>query len=290
MYDAELKRLPIGIENFEEIRTDDYYYVDKTNMIRDLLQRRGKVNLFTRPRRFGKSLNMGMLKSFFGMDGDKQIFEGLDISKETALCERYMGKFPVVSISLKSVNGADHATARSLMCSVIGNEALLEKHYGRKVIVLIDEYDVPLAKAHAQGYYDQMIVLIRNLFEQVLKTNDSLYFAVLTGCLRVSKESIFTGLNNLKAFPITDSECDSYFGFTDEEVRQMLTYYNLDDKYDAIKEWYDGYHFGDAECKKAIEQINEKRYADQLYADGMKAIMKCGIACHMKNCRVVFEQ
>lgn len=297
MYDIEKKRLPIGIENFEEMRTDEYYYVDKTAFIRDLLRRRGKVNLFTRPRRFGKTLNMAMLKSFFQIGGDKSIFDGLDIARETALCEKYMGKFPVVSISLKSVNGADYATARSLMCLTIGKEAmkfydllasgrltdedkevyrqlinvdstgqgvyamsdttlmgslntlsaLLEKHYGSKVVILIDEYDVPLAKANEQGYYDQMIVLIRNMFEQALKTNDSLHFAVLTGCLRVSKESIFTGLNNMKVFSVTDEDCGTYFGFTNDEVRKMLEYYELSDKYDLIKEWYDGYRFGDAD-------------------------------------------
>lgn len=297
MYDFEKKRLPIGIENFEEMRTDEYYYVDKTAFIRDLLRRRGKVNLFTRPRRFGKTLNMAMLKSFFQIGGDKTIFDGLDIAKETALCEKYMGKFPVLSISLKSVNGADYTTARSLMCLTIGKEAmkfydlldsdrltdedkevyrqlinvdstgqgvyamsdttlmgslntlsaLLEKHYGSKVVILIDEYDVPLAKANEQGYYDQMIMLIRNMFEQALKTNNSLHFAVLTGCLRVSKESIFTGLNNMLVFSITDPECDSYFGFTDDDVKEMLKYYELDDKYDVIKEWYDGYRFGDVD-------------------------------------------
>lgn len=297
MYDIEKKRLPIGIENFEEMRTDEYYYVDKTAFIRDLLRRRGKVNLFTRPRRFGKTLNMAMLKSFFQIGGDKFIFDGLDIASETALCEKYMGKFPVVSISLKSVNGADYPTARSLMCLTIGKEAmkfydllasdrltdedkevyrqlinvdstgqgvyamsdttlmgslntlsaLLEKHYGSKVVILIDEYDVPLAKANEQGYYDQMIMLIRNMFEQALKTNNSLHFAVLTGCLRVSKESIFTGLNNMLVFSITDPECDSYFGFTDDDVKEMLKYYELDDKYDVIKEWYDGYRFGDVD-------------------------------------------
>ncbi len=293
----EMKMLPVGIENFEEIRTEDYYYVDKTAMIRDLLRGRGKVNLFTRPRRFGKSLNMGMLKCFFETGCNKEIFAGLDISKETALCEKYMGRFPVVSVSLKSVNGADYATARSLMCATIGNEAmrfyelsdsgrltseekevyrqlitvdtsgrgvyaisdaalmgslktlsmLLAKHYGERTVILIDEYDVPLAKASEQGYYDEMILLIRNMFEQALKTNDSLYFAVLTGCLRVSKESIFTGMNNPKVFSVTDAECDSCFGFTDHEVREMLSYYGLNDKYDTVKEWYDGYHFGDAD-------------------------------------------
>ncbi len=295
MCDMDKKMLPIGVESFEEIRTDEFYYVDKTSMIRELLRRRGKVNLFTRPRRFGKSLNMSMLKCFFQINGDKTIFDGLDISRERALCERYMGKFPVVSVSLKSANGADYETARALMCSIIGNEAmkfyelldsskitdeekksyrqlitvdttgqsiyamsdavlmgslktlsvLLEKHYGSKAVILIDEYDVPLAKADEQGYYDRMVLLIRNMFEQALKTNESLQFAVLTGCLRISKESIFTGLNNLFVYSITDLEFGDSFGFTDEEVRKMLDYYELGDKYELIKEWYDGYHFGD---------------------------------------------
>ncbi len=297
MYDFEKKRLPIGIESFEEIRTDEYYYVDKSAFIRDLLRRRGKVNLFTRPRRFGKTLNMDMLRCFFQIGGDRALFDGLDIAEEKGLCERYMGKFPVISISLKGVSGLDYQTARALMCLTIGREAmkfydlleskrltdadkkiyrqliqvdstgqsvyamsditlmgslhtlseLLEKHYGSRVIILIDEYDVPLAKANEQGYYDQMIVLIRNMFEQALKTNSSLQFAVLTGCLRVSKESIFTGLNNLLVFSITDPECDSYFGFTDDEVKEMLEYYELCEKYDLIKEWYDGYCFGDTD-------------------------------------------
>lgn len=307
MHDTRKKRLPVGIESFEEIRTDDYYYVDKTAMLRDLLQRRGKVNLFTRPRRFGKSLNMSMLKCFLEIGCNERLFEGLEISSDKDLCDKYMGKYPVVSISLKGVNGADYPTARALMCSVVGNEAsrfydlfaasgrlnevdrkqyaqlvnvdegpeggflmsdavlmgslktlsmLLEKHFGEKVIILIDEYDVPLSKANERQYYDEMILLIRNMFEQVLKTNDSLYFAVLTGCLRVSKESIFTGLNNPSVFSITDEDCDSYFGFTDEEVRKMLTYYNLEDKYDLIREWYDGYRFGDTDVYCPWDVIN----------------------------------
>ena len=292
------KRLPIGMESFQEIRTEGCYYVDKTGLIRDLLYKCGKVNLFTRPRRFGKSLNMSMLKTFFEIGCDPALFEGLEIAEEQELCARDMGQFPVVSVSLKGVNGGDYATARALMCATIGEEALrlydvlsnseklnaiekkqyeqlvevdtsgresfvmsdavlmgslktlctlLYKHYGKKAIVLIDEYDVPLAKANEQGYYDQMILLIRNMFEQALKTNDSLYFAVLTGCLRVSKESIFTGLNNLKVMSITDPECDAYFGFTDTEVKEMLAYYKLEEKYSSIKEWYDGYQFGDAD-------------------------------------------
>lgn len=293
----EKRMLPIGVESFEEIRTDEFYYVDKTLMIRDFIRRRGKVNLFTRPRRFGKSLNMAMLKCFFEINCDKSLFDGLVISEETELCKKYMGMFPVISISLKSVNGADYPTARALMCQAVGNEALkfyelltsdrltdreremydqlitvdktgkgiyamsdavlmgslktlsalLEKHYGKKVIILIDEYDVPLSKANDQGYYEQMILLIRNIFEQALKTNESLRFAVLTGCLRVSKESIFTGLNNLKIFSITDKDCSSYFGFTNNEVKEILDYYKLGDMHNTVKEWYDGYHFGDTD-------------------------------------------
>lgn len=315
MCDTEKKRLPVGIENFEEIRTDEYYYIDKTAMIRDLLRRRGKVNLFTRPRRFGKSLNISMLKCFFEIGCDRTIFEGLAISKETGLCDKYMGKYPVISISLKGVNSSDYVTARSLMCSVIGEEALrfetllmdsdkltntekerykqlitvdtgstesfimpdsvligslktlsmlLHKHYGKKVVILIDEYDVPLAKANEQDYYDEMILLIRNMFEQTLKTNDSLYFAVLTGCLRVAKESIFTGLNNPKILSVTTVGFDEYFGFTDDEVRKMLKYYECEDKYEAVKEWYDGYRFGNADVYCPWDVIS---YCDELIDD-----------------------
>lgn len=306
------KKLPVGIEDFADICSAGFYYVDKTGLIRDLLTSWGKVNLFTRPRRFGKSLNMSMLRYFFEIGSDRTLFDGLEISGETDLCEEYMGKFPVVSVSLKGVNGADYETARALMCAVIGNEAmrfqflleddklterekqqyeqlinvdmsgkesfamsdsvlmgslktlsvLLWKHYGRKAIILIDEYDVPLAKASGQGYYDEMVLLIRNMFEQALKTNEGLHFAVLTGCLRVSKESIFTGLNNPNVFSITDPECDSYFGFTDVEVKEMLEYYGLSEKYDVIREWYDGYRFGDADvyCPwDVISYVNKLR-------------------------------
>lgn len=315
MYDVEKKMLPIGIENFEEICTDEFYYVDKTMMIRDLLRRRGKVNLFTRPRRFGKSLNMSMLKYFFEIGRDRTIFDGLEITKETVLCEKNMGRFPVISVSLKSVDGAEYATARANLCAMVGNEAmrfydllsdseklsnqekeayrqlttidatgqsiyamsdgvlmgglktlsmLLEKHYGKKAVILIDEYDVPLAKANEQGYYDQMIILIRSMFEQALKTNESLHFAVLTGCLRVSKESIFTGLNNLIVFSIADKDCGSYFGFTDDEVKGMLDYYELSDKYRTIKEWYNGYCFGDTDVYCPWDVIN---YVHKLLVD-----------------------
>lgn len=311
------KKLPVGIENFEEIRKEGFYYIDKSGMIRDLLERWGKVNLFTRPRRFGKSLNMSMLKSFFETGSDPSLFDGLEISKETVLCDEYMGKFPVIFITLKGVNGADYATARSLLCSAIGNEAmrfqflldddklterekeqyrqlvnidvsgsegffmsdvvlmgslkilsvLLEKHYNRKVILLIDEYDVPLAKADEQGYYSEMILLIRNMFEQVLKTNDSLYFAVLTGCLRVTKESIFTGLNNMKIFSITNVHFDEYFGFTDREVRDMLSYYELEECFESVKNWYDGYLFGDVEVYCPWDVIS---YCDEAFGGKIK--------------------
>ena len=311
---AEKRKLPVGIEKFEEIRREGFYYVDKTTMIRDLLRKWGKVNLFTRPRRFGKSLNMSMLKAFFEIGCDKTLFDGLAISGEQDLCEKYMGKFPVISVSLKGVNGADYETARALLCSVIGNEAarfrflletdriselekelyrqllvtdpnrqgiyampdavlmgslktlsmLLKEYYKTEVIILIDEYDVPLAKASERGYYESMALLIRNLFEQALKTNDSLYFAVMTGCLRVAKESIFTGLNNLKLLSVTSVRFDEYFGFTDEEVRELLRYYGREDRYEAMREWYDGYRFGNVEVYCPWDVIS---YCDDLTDD-----------------------
>lgn len=280
------KMLPIGIDNFEKLRSDNFYYIDKTGLIRDLLLNWGEVNLFTRPRRFGKTLNMSMLEQFFSPEGDKRVFDGLEIAKEAALCEEYMGKYPVVSVSLKGIDARDYETAFEKMVLLVKRAAmreyclldsaalneeekanyqklldesmteatlseslrilseLLEKHHGTKVVLLIDEYDVPLAKAHANGYYDAMISLIRGFLGAALKTNNSLKFAVLTGCLRISKESIFTGLNNLKVLTIADERFDSYFGFTDEEVRALLQYYSLTDHYGEIKEWYDGYQFG----------------------------------------------
>lgn len=314
MLHAEKRKLPVGIEKFEEIRREGFYYVDKTTMIRDLLRKWGKVNLFTRPRRFGKSLNMSMLKAFFEIGCDKTLFDGLAISGEQDLCGKYMGKFPVISVSLKGVNGADYETARALLCSVIGNEAarfrflletdriselekelyrqllvtdpnrqgmyampdavlmgslktlsmLLKEYYKTEVIILIDEYDVPLAKASERGYYESMALLIRNLFEQALKTNDSLYFAVMTGCLRVAKESIFTGLNNLKLLSVTNVRFDEYFGFTDEEVRELLRYYGREDRYEAMREWYDGYRFGNVEVYCPWDVIS---YCDDLTDD-----------------------
>ncbi len=284
--DRRKKKLPIGIENFEDIRKEDFYYVDKTGLITELLHNWGAVNLFTRPRRFGKTLNMSMLEHFFSLNGDKSIFEGLEISKETSVCEEYMGKYPVIFVSLKGIDARNYEMAFQMAVQIIKrvpakvqyllegdilseqdkaeyrkllddnmSEAvfcnslrvlseLLEKYHGTKVILLIDEYDVPLAKAHANGYYDQMVSLIRNLLGEALKTNSSLKFAVLTGCLRISKESIFTGLNNLKALTIADERFDEYFGFTDKEVKELLEYYGVTEHYEAVKRWYDGYQFG----------------------------------------------
>ena len=295
---AGLKKLPIGIENFEEIRREDFYYVDKSHIIEQLLTQWGKVNLFTRPRRFGKSLNMSMLQSFFEIGKDKTLFDGLRISDNQELCEKYQGKFPVVSVSLKGINGATYEEARRFLIKTINEEArrlsvlsdsteldetdhelltqlkkkemtndslvysirelteLLEKHYGSKVIVLIDEYDVPLAKANENGYYDEMVLLIRNLFENALKTNSSLKFAVLTGCLRIAKESIFTGLNNFKVYSITDKSFDETFGFTDAEVKELLRYYGQEKYYETVKEWYDGYRFGNVDVYCPWDVIN----------------------------------
>ena len=295
---AEFIKLPVGIENFEKIRRDGFYYVDKTGLIEQLLNNWGEVNLFTRPRRFGKTLNMSMLKCFFEIGTDQSLFDGLYISKNKVLCDAYMGKYPVISISLKGVNADSYENARSLLKRIVMEEAkmhriimsgnrlddidkaeymslvtgemgedtlvysmktltaLLEKYYEKKVIVLIDEYDVPLAKANENGYYDQMVLLVRNLFENVLKTNSSLKFAVLTGCLRVAKESIFTGLNNFKTNSILDEEYDETFGFVDDEVKEMLHYYGQDTHYETVKEWYDGYRFGNADVYCPWDVIN----------------------------------
>ena len=308
------KKLPIGIDGFEKIRTNDFYYVDKTLFIQELLQNWGEVNLFTRPRRFGKTLNMSMLRSFFEIGSDPSVFDGLKVMQEKNLCERYMGKFPVISISLKSVDGLNYQTALTALKTVIGDEAsrfdflrtsdklsenekesyarliktgsgedglyammegmaaaslktlsrLLFKHYGQKVILLIDEYDVPLDKAFQAGYYDEMVNLIRSLLGNALKTNDSLYFAVLTGCLRISKESIFTGLNNLKVHTISDVRYDEYFGFTNADVEEMMSFYGLSSHKDLIRDWYDGYRFGKTDVYCPWDVIN---YCDELLAD-----------------------
>ncbi len=285
-------KLPMGIENFRRLRTEGFYYVDKTGLIKDFLENLAYVNLFTRPRRFGKTLNMSMLKYFFEIGSERRLFDGLEISKEKDLCEEYMAKFPVISITLKGASGGDFQEAKGMLRRIIGNEAmryqllmqsdrltqiergqyealvnidktgaftmsddlledsllvlskLLQKHYGKGVVMLIDEYDVPLEKAYQSGYYGSMMELVRGLFGNAFKTNDSLEFAVLTGCLRVSKESIFTGLNNFSVYTIKDVQYNEAFGFTDEEVREMLQYYGFMEKYHAIKEWYDGYRFG----------------------------------------------
>ena len=309
--DKMRKKLPIGIENFEEFSKENFYYVDKTMFIAELLNNWGKVNLFTRPRRFGKSLNISMLKCFFEINCEKALFDGMDILEEKELCKQYMGKFPVISISLKGVDGLNYQQAYAALRRLIGNEALrfyylsdspellpdekktyqalihvkdgkftmddemlvdslrtlsqlLSKHFSQKVILLIDEYDVPLDKAFQAGYYDEMIVLIRNLFSNALKTNEFLQFAVLTGCLRVSKESIFTGLNNLKVHTITDVRYDQYFGFTEEEVNEMLAFYGLESYQDIIRDWYDGYRFGKVSLYCPWDVLN---YCDELLAD-----------------------
>ena len=308
------KKLPVGIENFEEFFSEDFYYVDKTLFIRELLLNWGKVNLFTRPRRFGKSLNMSMLKCFFEVEADPVLFDGLKIMQEKELCEKYMGKFPVISISLKGVDGRDFESASAALRTIIGNEAarfrflnssdrltddekesyaqltevgssqggiytmtekvaaaslktlsqLLSRHFGQKVILLIDEYDVPLDKAFQSGYYDEMLSLMRNVLGNALKTNDSLYFAVLTGCLRISKESIFTGLNNLKVHTISDVRYDEYFGFTNSDVDELLESYGLSSYKGVIRDWYDGYRFGDTDVYCPWDVIN---YCDELLAD-----------------------
>ena len=292
---AEKAKLPVGIENFAEMRTENFYYIDKTGLIRDLLQNPAKVNLFTRPRRFGKTLTMSMLQHFFETGCDTALFDGLEIAGEKELCDRYMGKYPVISISLKDIQGKDFDAAKWKLRALIGREALrfpflsqsdslseterqsyqqmttldesgsfamsdsllegslfilsglLQKYYGQNVIILIDEYDVPLDKAYQSGYYDDMVSLIRGLFGQALKTNNCLAFAVLTGCLRISKESIFTGMNNFSVYTVRDVQYKEYFGFTEEEVLEMLSYYHFMERYDIIKEWYDGYRFGNLE-------------------------------------------
>ncbi len=315
---ARKKKLPIGIEFFDNFKRDDFYYVDKTGFIRDLIELRGSVNLFTRPRRFGKSLNMDMLKTFFEIGTDSSLFDGLEISKETAICERYMGKYPVVSISLKGVEGRDFQTAYGMLGITISAEArrfrflldsdklttfdkeeliclmrgdfekninlhdslkflteLLFLHYEIPVIVLIDEYDVPLDKAYQKGYYPEMVDLIRSLFGQVLKTNENLYFAVITGCLRIARESIFTGLNNFKVRTISDLDFARYFGFTDDEVKEMLRYYEIEHAHGQIKEWYDGYHFGDVDVYCPWDVLNQ--------CDKLRAWPEAPMETHWEN-------
>ena len=296
-------KLPVGIDDFEKIRKNSFYYVDKTKLIEQLFSNWGEVNLFTRPRRFGKTLNMSMLKSFFEIGADPALFEGLYISGNRKLCEEHMGKYPVIFLSLKNVEGLNFEAAKYQMLELVAKEAgrfdfltqsenltesdksryrtlttflngryamdedllygslqtlseLLYKHYGKKTVILIDEYDVPLDKAFQHGYYREMAALIRAVFGKALKTNDALEFAVLTGCLRVSKESIFTGLNNFKILSITDSRFDEQFGFTDQEVRELLAFYHMEDRFEETKEWYDGYHFGNVDVYCPWDVIN----------------------------------
>ena len=308
---AEWKKLPVGLENFREIQKSGFYYVDKTKLIEQLLENWSKVNLFTRPRRFGKTLNMSMLKSFFEIGADRTLFDGLYISRNQKLCEEYMGKYPVIFLSLKGIDGLSFEAAKYRLTELIGVEAerfafladseklmenerskyraiihlvngkysmdkdmlvsslqtlsqLLCRHYGQKAIILIDEYDVPLDKAFQHGYYKEMVSLIRGLFGQALKTNDDLQFAVLTGCLRVSKESIFTGLNNFKVYAADDVRYDEEFGFTNKEIKKLLANYNLQEHFGKVKEWYDGYRFGNADIYCPWDVIN---YVDDLVSD-----------------------
>ena len=308
---AEWKKLPVGLENFREIQKSGFYYVDKTKLIEQLLENWSKVNLFTRPRRFGKTLNMSMLKSFFEIGTDRTLFDGLYISRNQKLCEEYMGKYPVIFLSLKGIDGLSFEAAKYRLTELIGVEAerfafladseklmenerskyraiihlvngkysmdedmlvsslqtlsqLLCRHYGQKAIILIDEYDVPLDKAFQHGYYKEMVSLIRGLFGQALKTNDDLQFAVLTGCLRVSKESIFTGLNNFKVYAADDVRYDEEFGFTNKEIKKLLANYNLQEHFGKVKEWYDGYRFGNADIYCPWDVIN---YVDDLVSD-----------------------
>ena len=308
---AEWKKLPVGLENFREIQKSGFYYVDKTKLIEQLLENWSKVNLFTRPRRFGKTFNMSMLKNFFEIGADSTLFDGLYISRNENLCEEYMGKYPVIFLSLKGIDGLSFEAAKYRLTELIGVEAerfafladseklmenerskyraiihlvngkysmdedmlvsslqtlsqLLCRHYGQKAIILIDEYDVPLDKAFQHGYYKEMVSLIRGLFGQALKTNDDLQFAVLTGCLRVSKESIFTGLNNFKVYAADDVRYDEEFGFTNKEIKKLLANYNLQEHFGKVKEWYDGYRFGNADIYCPWDVIN---YVDDLVSD-----------------------
>ena len=295
------KKLPIGIENFEDMIKENYYYVDKTGLLKQLLNEHGLVNLFTRPRRFGKSLNMSMLKYFFEIGNDQAIFEGLEISKDKELCDQYQGKFPVISVSLKGAKAGNYEDAKAMMKYIMAAESrrlydrmsgdklsekqkeqmkslmsdnmkdtelmtalwilssIFKEYYGKKVIILIDEYDVPLDKAFENNYYNEMIILLRNMLEQSLKTNDNLYMAVLTGCLRIARESIFTGLNNFNIFSITDQYFDEYFGFTDKEVKEILQYYKVPEAFEQTKKWYDGYRFGNTDIYCPWDVINHCR-------------------------------
>ena len=369
------QKLPVGMDGFEKIRRNGFYYIDKTKLIEQLFLNWGEVNLFTRPRRFGKTLNMSMLKSFFEIGTDPSLFEGLYISGNQAICEQHMGQYPVIFLTLKNVEGSNFERAKYQMMELIAKEAarhsdlrenkaldgnakkeyealttfsngryqmteeallgslqtlseLLASHYHKKTVILIDEYDVPLDKAFQHGYYKEMISLIRMMFGKALKTNDALAFAVLTGCLRVSKESIFTGLNNFKILSITDTRFDEQFGFTDTEVKKLLSDYQLGERFPEVKDWYDGYRFGKADvycpwdvinfvdrakddpvsgivaelkytkdfgemeaaCQKALQQIKDRRYQEYLLNDDRKDIQLYGIAFCKKRCWAICER
>ena len=312
----ELKSIPIGIEDFKEIIDKNHYFVDKTLLIKNVLDNGSKITLFTRPRRFGKTLNMSILRRFFEKteEDNSYLFDRLLISGAGEKYYKYMGQYPVISISLKSMKQPSFEFALTEFKRIISNEFrrhreiaesdkifdsdkedflnicnrrgdysmyntslnflsnCLYEVYGQKVIVLIDEYDVPLENAYFNGFYEDMINLIRSVFESVLKTNDSLEFGILTGCLRISKESIFTGLNNLSVHSVTDNSFASYFGFTESEVKDVLKYYNLSDCFEEIKQWYDGYLFGETEIYnpwsvlKYIQfALNNKNHIPQTY-------------------------
>lgn len=369
-------KLPVGIDSFEKIRKNKFYYIDKTKLIEQLVEDGGEVTLLTRPRRFGKTLNMSMLRAFFEIGADTSLFEGLYISENKTLCEEHMGKYPVIFLSLKSVEGLTFESAKYRIIELIGREAkrfdfllesdrlsedekwqykaitemkngkfsmdedilassiqilsyLLFRHFGKKAVILIDEYDVPLDKAFGNGYYHEMVLLIRGIFGMALKSNESLAFAVLTGCLRITKESIFTGLNNFKVLSILDSRFDEQFGFTDNEVKKILKDYDLASHFEETKEWYDGYHSNwliksnaesgtgysdilvevptnrtgivielkyaddgnlDKASEVALKQIEQKEYVTRLKQDGMKNFIKYGIACFKKVCKVMVAE
>lgn len=308
------KPLPIGVDDFEKLRASGYYYVDKTLFIKELLDKKGEVNLFTRPRRFGKTLNMSMMKCFFekAEADNANLFSGLNIMEAGEQYLKHMGAYPVIALSLKSTRQADFHTSYEKIADAIAGELrrhkmllssdrldeaqkerylqmmdgrakssdytaalkflseVLNQHYGRKAVILIDEYDVPLEQAYFTGYYDEMSFFIRSFFEEGLKSNPFMEFAVITGCLRITKESIFTGLNNLKINSILSANYDEYFGFLQQEVDEMAEFYGIEDEEDmaVFKEWYNGYAFGTKEVYNPWSVINhmEALYVDRIHA------------------------
>ena len=292
------KALPVGVENFEDIVKSGYYYVDKTMFIKEILDLKGKVNLFTRPRRFGKTLNLSMLRYFFEDTGDakkneenQSLFQGLKIMGQGEEYAEHMGEYPVINLTLKSAKQPTFESAYGKIRNAIADEfqrhqyiltsekisgedkKLFERIADRKAeylatdkktVVLIDEYDVPFENAYFRGFYEEMVDFIRSLFESVLKTNQYLQFAVITGCLRISKESIFTGLNHLNIISILDKKYSEHFGFTEEEVHRMMSYYEVESRFSTMKEWYDGYLFGDMEVYNPWSVI---KFLYDLYSD-----------------------